>query len=372
MQRISKIIKKDNFVPEYGYLVFSEKGLVVFNGKLGILYSPKLVGERLMAVVARHGRFAVPDASKFLRTLAVLEDVATVDLDKSNSCLSIKFMKGKGSLEVPVVLNLHEKIPHLEIKWKDYETDKADSIQVSSAWREIADLITTEGEALWGNVIGIYIKNNKLLSFDYGVYLSGQDCGSNQKNCFCPLEAIELGLNNIEYMKSDESGVFLVGNLVQYMCSSVSSSPVIDDMAKLKDDFTQGTQFKVTIDTTSGLWRRAKLFASEILKFEVKGGDIVISHENWKESIGKTGAPDAEFNTRISLLQRWAAGSLDHKISVSSNGSWYLHGTTRSGLDFYAVLTDLNNPMKDSKPSNVVVLQQKSEEVDIVPSGALL
>lgn len=369
MKRISKVVKKDNFVPEQGYLVFTDKGLIVYNGRIGLLYNRKKMGALLSGLVEKNGNFAVPDAAKFLRTIAALEDVSSAEIDKGRSCMVLKFNKAKGSLDIPVVLNLHEKIPHLDIKWKDYATDKEGGIPVSAVWREVTDLVTSEGEALWGDVIGIYARNNKLMSFDYGVYLEGKEEGA-VADFFCPLAVLDLGINDLEYVKVDEDAVYMVGAEVQYVCTAISKKSVIDDMATLKEQFEKGDKKHVSLDLTSGVWKRAKVFADSMLLLSVKDGEIFISHENYKETIGKTAAPNAQFNTRISLLQRWASGSLDHSIAIGADGSWYLHGTTRSGLAFYAVLTDVQNPSKADKTGDMV--PQKASEADIPVVGDTL
>lgn len=369
MKRISKVVKKDNFVPEQGYLVFTDKGLIVYNGRIGLLYNRKKMGNHLSGLVDKYGNFAVPDAGKFLRTIAALEDVSQVEIDKGRSCMVLQFNKSKGSLDIPVVLNLHEKIPHLDIKWKDYANDKEGSIPVSAVWREVTDLVTSEGEALWGDVIGVYGRKNKLMSFDYGVYLEGKEDGP-LADFYCPLPVLDLGINDIEYVKVDEDAIYMVGAEVQYVCTAVSKKDVINDMATLKDQFEKGEKKHVSLDLTSGVWKRAKAFADNMLLLTVKDGEIIISHESYKESIGKTAAPNAQFNTRISLLQRWASGSLDHAIAIGQDGSWYLHGTTRSGMAFYAVLTDVQNPSKKEATGDMV--PQKSNEIDTANIGDTL
>lgn len=368
MKRIPKVVKKDNFVPEQGYLVFTPKGLVVFNGRVGILFDRSKMGQHLSACVDKHGMFAVPDATKFLKTTSVLEEVMSVDIDKSRSSLVIRFMKGKGSIEIPVVLNLHEKIPHLQIKWKDYATDRTGAIPVTEAWREVTELVTSEGEALWGDVIGVYGRGNKLASFDYGVYLQGKE-GDPMPDFFCPLSLIDLGINDIEYVRVDEDGVYMVGAGVQYVCTAVSKKDVINDMMKLREQFEAGEKKHVTLDLSKSVWKRAKTFAEAMLKLTVKDGEILVSHENWQEAIGKTEAPNATFHTRISLLERWASGSLDHSIAIGSDGSWYLHGTTRGGLAFYALLTDVNNPSRAEKAAMENAAPQKAAEADIPQVG---
>lgn len=371
MKRILRVVKKENFVPEQGYLILTEKGGIVYNGQIGLFYHPKKMGERLMEAVRKHGRFAIPNPSDFMRTVAVLEEVESVELDKANSALTIRFRGGKGRKDVPVVMNLFDKLPHFEIAWKDYEADKAGSIPISAVWREVTELITTEGEALWGNVIGVYIRKGRILSFDYGVYLAGPELPGAPGDMYCPLSVLDLGINDLEYAKADENAVYLVGPEVQYVCTAVSKSAVVDDMAKLREDFDKGKQFIATLDFTSGAWKRAKTFANSTVKVSIRDGEIKLSHESWSEAIGKTGAPDAEFVTRTSLVERWASKSLDHKISVSPDGSWYLHGTTRSGLGFYAILTDVNNPFKD-QVKDAPVQQAKAEEADISDAGSLL
>ena len=351
MRRISKVLKKDNFMPEMGYIVVTPDGMSVYNGQVGIKYSRKIAGERLCLVADEFGPYGIPEPSKFLRTVSVLEDISSVQLVKDESALTIKFA-GKGSIKVPVVINLHDKVPHLVLNWKPFDSTKLEGIEISSLWNEIHSLTTSEGESLWGDIIGVYGNNKQLVSFDYGVYLHSTDV--DVPNFYCPRSLIDLGLKNIEKAIVEEDAIFLVGHDVQYVGTTVASSNVVNDMMSLKTDFKDGKKYKVTLDFTSGVWNRAKLFAFIVLTLKVKNGDIIVEHDTWKESIGKTAAPDSEFTTRISLLERWASGTFDHSISITNDGIWNLSGTTRGGMNFYAVLTDVQVPLNGAEDENVI------------------
>jgi hypothetical protein len=338
MNRILKVLKKDNFIPELGYLVVTADGMCVYNGQVGIKYSRKLAGERLCSLAQKAGAYAIPEPSKFLRTVSVLEDISSVELIEKESAITIKFAS-KGSLKIPVVTNLHEQVPHLLLKWKTLEEANESGTEINSLWNEVHALTTNEGEALWGDVIGVYGQDGKLVSFDWGVYLHSDDM--KLPDFYCPRSIVELGLKSMSHFMIDGDTINIVGHEVQYVFTGLAKSSVVNDMMHLKDHFEKGETKKVTLDFKSGLWKRAKLFASAILSLKVTNGEIFVHHDTWSECIGKTEAPDAEFVTRISLLSRWASGTFEHSISISQDGTWYLFGKTRGGLSFYAVLTDV-------------------------------
>ena len=365
MRRILKVLKKDNFIPELGYIVVTSKGMSVYNGQIGVNYSRKLAGERLCLLADNLGAYAIPEPAKFLKIVNALEDITAVELLEKESAITIKFA-GKGVVKIPVVMNLHEQVPHLLINWKSLETARKDGIEITPLWNEISNLTTNEGEALWGDVIGVYGHGKKLVSFDYGVYLHSKAIKAPE--FYCPRSLIDLGLLNMEFAVVEDDTIYLVGNEVQYYCSGVSKSDIVDSMMQLKDGFSKGTKNKVTMDFTSGLWKRAKLFATAVLLFKVSKGEIFIKHDTWEECIGKTVAPDAEFTTRISLLERWASGTFEHSISIEKDGTWNLFGKTRGGMSFYAVLTDVQKPSAEKSSDK----DEVAEIDDIEEGGSLL
>lgn len=369
MKQITQILKKDNFIPELGYIVIDKDGMMAYNGQIGVKFSRKIAGERLCLIADENGAYAIPDPQKFLKIVSALDNIELVELNKKSSSIKIKFA-GKGVVKIPVVLDLHSDTPHLNIKWKNMEQAKKEGIALTSLWTEVSTLITQEGEALWGDVIGVYGNNGQLVSFDYGVYIHSEDIKAPK--FYCPRSLIDLGLRNLEFAVVSDDTVQLVGNDAQYICTGVSESAVVTDMMALKESFAKGENKKVTLDFTSGLWRRAKLFADVVLKFEVKDGQIFISHDNWSECIGKTEAPNAEFVTRISLLERWASGTFEHAISVNKGSDWNLYGKTRGGMHFYAVLTDLGIiPEIEEEIENPIESDVVSEEIDL-PEGQSL
>ena len=342
MKRISKIIKKTNFMQEFGYLVVTPKGMIVYNGEIGIMYSRSLAGEKLCTIADKHGPYAFPEPVKFLRSLSVLEDIKSVDLIKNSSAIQIKF-SNKGSILIPIVMNLGEDLPHLLLNWQDHAKASKKGFAITSLWNEIYNLTTNEGEALWGNSVGVYGHNKELVSFDHGVYIHSTD--GKASDFFCPRSLLELGLRNLDYAVtdiSDDTGdsLYLVGKNMQYVCIAAAKSEVVEEMCQLKSDFEGGDKKKVSINATSGLWQRSKVFAETLLTMKIKKGNITVGYNNWEEIIGTTEAPDSIFTTRISILERWASGTVKHGISINENSEWNLHGTTRGGLQFYATLTD--------------------------------
>ena len=372
MKHITKILKKNNFIPELGYIIVLGTGAIVYNGQLGVYYSRKTIGDKLCGLADKHGSYAIPETSKFLQTVNVLEDISSIALKEKESVLTIKFA-GKGVVDVPLVLNISEEIPHLQIKWKTYEEAKKEGLPLSSLWSDISKLITNEGEALWGDVIGVYGDEKKLVSFDYGIYLHSDEIENIKiPDFYCPRALVELGLNAVDYLVVDEENVYLVGKNVQYVCCGVESSPTVKEMVQLKSDFEKGEKKKVTLNLTSGLWRRAKLFSSAVLTMKVRAGEIFVEHDTWSECIGKTEAPDTELNTRVSLLERWASGTLNHSISLSEEGTWSLHGKTRGGLHFYAVLTNTGVGIDEETTEESSTDEKVSDEVDIPEGSSLL
>lgn len=368
MKHIQKVLKKSNFIPELGYIVITKDGAVVYNGQVGVSYSRALIGERLCSLADKYGTYAIPETTKFLQTLNVLEKVSSVNLIEKESCLSITF-NGKGKVKCPVVLNISDDIPHLQIKWKNYKEVKDQKLgtPLTSLWSDIKNLITSEGEALYGDVLGIYGSEGKLLSFDYGVFLLAEQKGL--PDFYCPRALIDLGLNSVDYLVTDEDSVFLVGDKVQFVCCGVQKSDKVNDMIQLKDSFEQGEKKKVTLDFGTSLWKRAKLFSNAVLTLRVKDGEMFLEHDTWSETIGKTEAPDTQFTTRLSLLERWVSGTLKHSISLAEDGTWSLYGITRGGLHFFATLTGVEEVIEEDEKKEEIA---ESEELDIKEGESLL
>lgn len=364
MQRISKILKGDNFIPEFGYIIITAGGMVVYNGHIGINYSRKLTGERLCSIADEAGAYAIPEPLKFLKIISVLESITSVQLDKTSQQIKISFA-GKGEIKIPVMLNLSKETPHLAIDWCDKNDKDGKHIEVTSLWNELNTLTTTEGEALWGDVIGIYGSDKRLVAFDYGVYLHSE--GIEIPDFYCPKALIELGLRGIDYANINGDEVQLIGNDVKYICTGVAKSQVVTDMMSLKEEFNKGKKQKITLDFTSGVWRRAKLLADEVLLLQIKNNQIFLQCDSWKECIGKTEAKDAEFNTRISLLERWASGTFEHAVSVTDDGTWNLYGVTRGGVKFYGVLTDIAETTKTTKAK-----EKPTTDIADIPEGESL
>ena len=236
MKRISKIIKKTGFMQEFGYLVVTAEGMVVYNGEVGIKYSRSLVGENLCSIADKNGPYALPEPVKFLRCLSVLEDIKSVDLIKKSSAIQIKF-SNKGSVLIPIILDLSEDLPHLILNWQDHAKAGKKGFAISSLWKEIYDLTTTEGEALWGNAVGVYGHNKELVSFDHGVYIHSVE--GKSPDFYCPRALLELGLRNLDYVVAEQSeegadSLYLVGKNIQYVCVGATKSDVVTEMCNLE------------------------------------------------------------------------------------------------------------------------------------------
>lgn len=336
MQRLAKVLNKDNFIPELGYLVVTGDGMIVYNGQIGIKYSKKQAGSKFCDIAAKSGTYAFPDPITFFKTLKVLEDVKSVALVKSESSITIKFA-GKGVVKIPVVMNVHKDIPHLHLNWMDVVKHKAKGIPINSNWEELTKLTISDAPAQFGVVLGIYGYLKRLVSFDLGVYIHGDP--ENVPDFYCPRALLELGLKDVEFAIVKDDEIYLVGAEVQYAFFGSEESEATSDFKKLEEDISTGDVKKVTLDYTSGLWKRMKTLSNESLTLKITKGKIFVGHDTWSECIGKTEAQDIEFTTRASLLERWGSSTLEHGILLSAEGSWFIYGKTRGGMHFYGALS---------------------------------
>ena len=340
MKRLAKVLAKDTLIPELGFFVFTQDGAIAWDGQVGIKYSLNKLGSRLSNLVAQYGQFAILEGLQFLRVVSVLEKISGAFIEKENSILRIEANDGKTRIAVPISLDLNPDIPQLQINWKT----KGVSVPIKNLWTDTQDLITAEGTSLWGEIIGVYDAPTYNAAFDYGILLyEEKEDRPNKKNKainFCPKRLIDLGLQDVNTAVFTEEGVFLMGDDIQYYTTPIVTTEVLSQLLELRTLAAKAQERSVSLDFTSGLWKRAKVFNKLVLQMQIKDGIITLSGGNWSEIIGQTDAPNANFNTRISLLQRWTVGTLAHKIYVADD-AWYLYGKTRKGAEFYGTLTTI-------------------------------
>lgn len=344
MKRLAKILQSESVVPEFNFFVFTEHGAIAYNGQLGINYSLSKVGNRLANLVKQHGRFAILDGTMFLKVVSVLEQVSEATIDKSASLLRIEANNGKTKIAIPISLTLHDELPHLKINWMTHSGKNKKSTEIANLWNDTIDLISSEGVALWGDVIGVYEAPNFTASFDYGVLLYKEKEAQSGKGVhFCPKALLDLGLQDVNKAVFNQNGVYAIGDDVKYYTSAVCTTSVLDQLLTLRDKVDKKNEKAVTLDFSSGLWRRAKVFNKLVLTLKIHDGIMTLYGGDWSEIIGTTAAPNGTFVTRISLLQRWTTGTLGHRIYVGDNGAWTLYGKTRNGSEFFGNLTEVDN-----------------------------
>jgi hypothetical protein len=338
MKRIAKVLPRDPLIPELGFFVFTQDGAILWNGQIGIKYGLKYLGTRLSNLVTQHGSFAVLEGLQFLRVVSVLEKISGAFIEKEESVLRIEANDGKTRINIPITLDINPEIPHLQINWNATGV----STPIQNLWVDAQELVTAEGTALWGEVIGVYEAPTYNASFDYGILLydEKEKKGKSKTINFCPKSLLDLGLQDIAEAHFTEDGVFLRGQDVQYFTSAISNSDILVQLLQLRTDTLKAEEKAVSLDFTSGLWKRAKVFNKLVLTMQIRNGIITLSGGNWTEVIGQTDAPDQNFITRISLLQRWTIGTLSHKIFITDD-TWYLYGKTRKGTEFFGNLTTI-------------------------------
>ena len=365
--RLTKVLKKNALAEEYAYLIFCEKGLIAFNGSTGVCRAPKFVGEKLMSIVDEIGPYAIVDGPRFLQILSSLEDTRKVSVDKDNSCLKIHFQKGQGVVNQPILMDLDDTLQHMHLPFVEWGIKPENSIPITSIWTEVANLVTSDGAALFADALGLYGDEKKLVSFDAGLFLEKPlEDGEVGKQFFCPAALLDLKVADMECAILVDDSIVLVGEKAQYCSMLQPEENYIEDLESLKEKCLEGKSFEVELNITKTLWKRVRLFSPLTLEMRIKGGNIIIGQDQWKEKIGQTTAPDHSFIANISLIKRWADNCSDQKIIKVGDDDWYLSAITRGGMNFYAVLTDQLfaqfEDTDDEQTSNVMVIDEASEE----------
>lgn len=348
MKQITKVLNKDAVIPELKYVVFTGNHAVVWNGIVGVRYKLSKSAGLLAQLVRSHGPFAILDGLKFIQIVSTLEKVSRIDIKDSQ--LVLVSAAGKATVKIPVVDELPDNIPHNEINWNI----DSKPVKIEGLWYDAQDIITRDGVALWGDVVGVYETPEYKAAFDYGVllYQSKQrkrfDRGKRKRSdddtlVFCPYYLLDLGLTGMQDIVTDETGLVIRGQEMEYFTHVYPSTHVLNTMLDSRTEALQSTPHNVTLDFSAGVWKRAKVFNRLVVNLVIHKGNISLVSDNWDEHIGITDAPDNVFVTRVSLLERWTLNTLGHKIYVGEDG-WYLYGTTRKGSEFYGNLTAVATP----------------------------
>lgn len=370
MQRLVKILPKESLVPELGYLVFTEDGLVAWNGLMGIRFVRERAGTRIMALVDQYGPLVIQNGAKFLKVLSVLDSINSVSIDEA-AHLIIKANKDSTEIKFAILVGdrIPKALPHLALNWGLKGGTK---VPISGVWLDSLDFLSNEGAILWGSVIGVYDTSTYTAAFDYGLLLYSPKIhrgfrGSNKRDeqaveeiKYCPWSLLELGLAKIQNAVFKEDVLFLVGDELMYFTSLVSTASVLNQVLAMREEAKTGTKYTVTLDFSSNIWRRAKLFNKVVLTLTIKNGVITLSGGSWTEIIGHTDAPDEVFITRISLLQKWVTKCLGHQFAVSKANSWMFLGTTRNEAEFYGLLT-MVKPALEEEDSKILSTVGDSE-----------
>ena len=349
MKRIAKVLNKDAVIPELKYIVFTPGHAIVWNGTVGIRFKLQKQAGLLDQLIRQHGTFAIVDGLRFMQIISTLEKISKLDIRDSHLVMTAS--SGKATVKIPVVDKLPKGIPHLDIDWElNGKTAKVDGL-----WHDAADMISRDGVALWGDVVGVYDTDAYDAAFDYGVLLyngkkkysrTSRRRKSSDESLFCPYYLLDLGLAGIHEAVSGDDGLLLRGEDVEYFTHIDTSTHVLDSMLAMREEAVQAKQQSITLDFNASVWKRAKVFNRLVVTLVIHGGNVILKSDTWDEHIGITDAPDNLFITRVSLLERWTIGTLGHKLYLSDNG-WYLYGTTRKGSEFFGNLTAVATPDVD-------------------------
>ena len=363
MNRISSIMREEVLTPTHSYLVFYKEGIAAWNGQSGIRFSIDTLGPVFGRLIEEYNSFAITDASDFLKKISVLDKAESVEIKDKE--MTVKFRGGNGKISVPVITELDSDIPHFAIPWVDYEPDGEGAIRMNEDWKDIEQILSNDGELLWGASLGIYYDNGLLKSFDYSTYMRGAD-KDGDTNFFIPKNAIDLGFKGIEYAVAKDKYIFLVGNNVQYVTTALNRQEVLADISKLEDNFKAAKPYDFTLEFDIAGMKRVKAFAENAqLTFKVEGGVITLSSGRWSERFATTNAPDTSFTMRVSVLSRWVLLCTGHKIAFNENsGEWYLHGKTKNGIHYYASAIDLVTTPKKAKAAKPAVQETANLEAD--------
>lgn len=367
MKQVAQLLQKKAFIPEYSYMVFSDAGASIFDGSVGVIYSPERSGAKMMSVVKRVGAFALSDPVQFTKLATALENVVDVTASKDDGILEVTFGGGSGKMAVPAVFDLPDSVPHLQIRLEKYNPEQKGAFQITPAWKDAATLLTNAGESLWQNQLGLYGRNSRLMTFDFGVFAISKDEVGFDGEFFVPRKVLSLGVHELNYGRVQGGQIHLVGSNLQYVCPATEITAAVEEQAKIAEKFDAGEQFPVTISPLSGVWKRAEAFAFEAVNLKIEGGQLILQSGGWSESLGKTGAPEIEVMTYLGLLKRWASRTLGHSISKLDD-AWFLHGQTRNGMLFYAQLTGVS-PMVSDESEPELEETEEAQDSKVAESG---
>jgi hypothetical protein len=375
MQRLVKILPKESLVPELGYLVFTENGLVAWNGLMGIRFVRERAGTRIMKLVDQYGPIVIQNGAKFLKVLSVLDSINSVSIDEA-AHLIIKANKDSTEIKFAILVGdrIPKALPHLALNWN---LEGGTKVPISGVWLDALDFLSNEGAILWGDVVGVYDTSTYTAAFDYGLLLyspktrrgfkglsKNDEAAVAKETKYCPWSLLELGLATIKDAVFKEDALFLVGDELMYFTSLVSTASVLNQVLAMREEAGTGTKYTVSLDFSSNVWKRAKLFNKVVLTLTIKSGIITLSGGSWTEQIGRTDAPDEVFITRISLLQKWVTKCLGHQFAVSKTNSWMFLGTTRNEAEFYGLLTMVKPALADEDSKILSTVGGDGEEND--------
>ena len=346
MKRIVKIVDSQTLMDEYKSIIVNEKSLRIYNGKVGMIYGERYVGESLGRIVRECGPFGIPDPGKFLRIKDTLQNKGDTFIDKDRSVLVIKFLEDKAKVDIPVILNISndvinniEQFDYKELKENEPNDDSI--IAIGEEAKNVDSLLSKEGSAVYGDALGIYMVDGKIMSYDYNLFLESKK-KFNVKDFFIPQFILGCGINDLPYVKINDNTIHLVGPEVQMFFSKSNVSSTYSDLKSLKEGFEKSKEYKVGFSgLTSTVWSRAKIFTKNNINLHFENGEIKFKGTGWEETIGETDLPNAKFEVRQSLLERYLSKTQNRKIAISSEGYWYMKGETRQGLDFYALLSNV-------------------------------
>lgn len=355
MQRILKLLsrQKDGASnPRLANLCFTENGLIFTDGFTAIKYGPKLVGSRLMDLVKMHGIYLVHETERFIKLLSLVKNIRKIELDKKENSLVILFSENTGSAIISATAvkkdELNYEAPQVKLSWVDYEKDKEGVFKLDESWRDSEHFFTADGTHIWGDSLGIYSKDNRLISFNWNTYVhTNANDSLKDKEFFVRKDLFELGWKGVEYMELANKNIYFVGPDIQYMvgnpyASELQYSPDLKNTEYYKE-FDNAKKYEAKLEFDPNIWKRSKLFAKEKIQFVVEGGKIYLATDAWKEQIGGTDLADCELSAPLSIISLWADRTKNHYIAVAKDSNfdrYYLASESHSGFNFYGLLTE--------------------------------
>ncbi len=373
---VSKICKEDSFNLSYSYMYLHPDYSLIMNSRCAIKFPGKSTRREAInkLFTSNSTPFYLRKPIEFLSVLDSFPASETKDvtITRTKNTLTIMGASKKTTSAFEIIEDEGDLgYAHGNLEFPDYNPEEA-TCKIYGEFNNIKELLSNEGMVIYKDVMGVHVKKNSILSFDYDLTLQktfDKPLIPGDNALFIPKYILDLGmLKYLSYIKDDPDNpsIFMMGEKAQIAYTRTAEDMVDDTFENIYDilSYTAATHYDIVLAPEKNSWKRLSAKGGIYLTLEIKNKEIYLSTASTREFLGTTKAPDTNVVVTVTGIKRWHEKCSAHKISIAEDNSIFLSGLTSLNIKFVIYLRGVEIEPDIIMENSILEYEESSETSD--------